>query len=353
VSNRDVSVTDRSALRQQSPQTAIALLAFLLLLTAVASLGIGRYDIPVRRVVEILLDPLIASATPISTIENNVVFTVRLPRILLALFSGAGLALSGAALQGVFRNPLVGPQIMGVSSGAAFGGTLAILLSLPRFGLLGTSFAFGLLALILVYGLNSLVARRNILALVLAGVVISGFFGALVSLAQYLADTEDKLPTMVFWLLGSFATANSEKLSLIAGPILISGALLLALRWRINLLSIGDEDAQALGVRVERLRWLILALVSSIVAAQVAVSGMIGWVGLVVPHIARMLVGSDHRVMMPASILLGGLYLVIIDDVARTLTATEIPLGILTALIGTPVFAILLRHSQAGGGSNG
>jgi iron complex transport system permease protein len=338
---------------RRSAGIVLVMLACIFVLVAVASLGIGRFDIPVGRVVDILLDPLIPATTPISAVEQNVIFTVRLPRILLAMFAGSGLALAGAALQGVFRNPLVGPQIMGVSSGAAFGGTLAILLSLPRTGLLGTSFVFGLFALILVYGLNSLVARRNILALVLAGVVISGFFGALVSLVQYLADTEDKLPTIVFWLLGSFATANHEKITLIAPPVLIAGGLLLALRWRINLLSVGDEDARALGVKVERLRWLILTLVACIVAAQVAVSGIIGWVGLVVPHIARMLIGPDHRVMMPASVLIGGLYLIIIDDVARTLTGTEIPLGILTALIGTPVFAILLRHSQAGGGSRG
>jgi iron complex transport system permease protein len=300
--------------------------------------------------VQILLAPLFPPGLAVTPTEANVVFTVRLPRILLALLSGAGLALSGATLQGVFRNPLVGPQVMGVSSGAAFGGTLAILLNFPRAGLLASSFTFGLSALVLVYALNGIVARRNILALVLAGVVVSGFFGALVSLVQYLADTEDKLPAMVFWLLGSFSTANSEKLSLISGPVLISGVLLLGLRWRLNLLSLGDEDARALGVRVEPLRWLILLLVSSIVAAQVAVSGIIGWVGLVVPHMARMLVGPDHRVMMPASLLIGALYLVIIDDIARTATGTEIPLGILTALIGTPVFAFVLRQTQRGSG---
>jgi iron complex transport system permease protein len=347
-----MSVVSRGGRPRTTPGAAgwtIGLLTITVFVVAIASLGIGRYDIPVTRVVEILLAPVLSPGTPVSATEANVIFTVRLPRILLALLSGAGLALSGAVMQGVFRNPLVGPQIMGVSSGAAFGGTLAILLSLSRFGLLASAFGFGLSALILVYLLNAFVARRNILALVLAGVVISGFFGALVSLVQYMADTEDKLPAMVFWLLGSFATANSEKLSLIAGPVLVGGLLLLGLRWRINLLSIGDEDARTLGVPVEPLRWLILVLVSGIVAAQVAVSGMIGWVGLVVPHIARMIVGADHRTMVPASLLLGGLYLVVIDDIARTATASEIPLGILTALIGTPVFALVLRQSQRSG----
>lgn len=200
----------------------------------------------------------------------------------------------------------------------------------------------------LVYALNGIVARRNILALVLAGVVVTGFFGALVSLVQYLADTEDKLPTIVFWLLGSFATGNWDKLALIAAPVLVGSLLLLGLRWRVNLLSLGDEDARALGVNVAPLRWLILVIVSVIIAAQVAVSGIIGWVGLVVPHMARMLVGPDHRAMMPASLIIGALYLLIIDTVARTVPATEIPLGILTALIGTPVFALVLRQTQRG-----
>ncbi len=337
------------AASRQAPQVVIAMLAILLVVAAVISLGMGRYDIPFLRVVEILWSPISAPAVPVTATEANVVFTVRMPRVLLALLTGAGLALSGATLQGVFRNPLVGPQVVGVSSGAAFGGTLAILLSFSRYGLLGSAFAFGLSALIIVYALNGIVARRNILALVLAGVVVSGFFGALVSLVQYLADTEDKLPAMVFWLLGSFATANWEKFSLVAGPVFIAGLLLLGLRWRINILSIGDEDARALGVDVEPLRWLILILVSCIVAAQVAVSGIIGWVGLVVPHMARMLVGPDHRVMMPASLLIGGLYLLVIDTVARTVTGSEIPLGILTALIGTPVFALVLRQTQRGG----
>ncbi|SEQ22270.1 iron complex transport system permease protein [Faunimonas pinastri] len=330
----------------------LAGMAALLLVCAIASLGIGRIDIPFWRVVEVLCSAVVPSPT-ITPLEWNVVVTVRLPRVLLALLSGGGLALAGAALQGVFRNPLVGPQVVGVSSGAAFGGTLAILLSLPRFGLLSFAFFFGLLALVLVYGLNSFVSRRNLLALVLAGVVVHGFFGALVSLVQYLADTEDKLPAMVFWLLGSLATASWSKVALVCGPVLVGGGLLLALRWRINLLSMGDEDARALGIDVERMRWFVLALVAAIVSAQVAVSGIIGWIGLVVPHTARMLVGPDHRTMMPASFLLGGFFLIVVDDVARTVSGTEIPLGILTALIGTPVFAFLLRRSQRMGGRHG
>ncbi|WP_342769098.1 iron ABC transporter permease [Bosea caraganae] len=331
------------------PGLVIAVLALVLLAASLASLGLGRYEIPALRVVRILLSGIVPSDIGLSEIERNVVFNVRLPRILTAICAGAGLALCGAALQGVFRNPLVGPHIIGVSSGAAFGGTLAILLSGSQSLLLLLAFAFGVLSLLMVYALHALVGRRDMLALVLAGVIIGGFFAALVSLAQYLADTEEKLPRIVFWLLGSFATADYDKLRLMLGPVVLGGLLLMLLRWRINILSLGDDDAQALGISVAGTRWLILVLIGLIVSAQVAVSGVIGWVGLVVPHMARMLVGPDHRPLLPASMLAGALYMVLIDDLARTITDSEIPLGILTALLGAPIFALIFFRSQRGG----
>jgi iron complex transport system permease protein len=330
------------------PGLALGLLAAALLIAVLVSLGIGRYGIPLARVAQILL----AAGEP-DAIERHVVLMVRLPRVLTALFAGAGLALCGAALQGVFRNPLVGPHIIGVSTGAAFGGTLAILLSESRGLLLALAFVFGMLALLMVYALNAVVARRNMLVLVLAGVVVSGFFGALVSLAQYLADAEEKLPRIVFWLLGSFATADYARLALMLGPLVPGAVLVLLLRWRINILSLGDEEAQALGVRAGPTRWLVLALIGLIVSAQVAVSGVIGWIGLVVPHLARMLVGPDHRVLLPGAMLAGGLFMVLVDDVARTLSQSEIPLGILTALIGAPVFALVFLRTGGEGRGHG
>ncbi|QIP93446.1 FecCD family ABC transporter permease [Serratia fonticola] len=327
-------------------------LGLLLLLTAccaLLSLGIGRYPVAAGHSLMILLEPVIGQHADITAIERQVILGVRVPRVLLAMGAGAALALCGAALQGVFRNPLVDPHIIGVSSGAAFGGTLAILLGLPVLMLLLSAFAFGMLALLLIFAITSAIARRNILSLVLAGVVLSGFFSACVSLVQYLADSEEKLPCIVFWLLGSFATANSHKLLMLFLPLLLAGGLLLALRWRINLLSLGDEDAAALGINVERTRWLILMLCAVIVAAQVAVSGSIGWVGLLIPHLARLLVGPDHRRLLPAAMCLGALYMVLIDDLARSLSSSEIPLGILTALIGAPLFALLLKRAQVRG----
>lgn len=180
------------------------------------------------------------------------------------------------------------------------------------------------------------------MVLVLAGVILSGFFSALVSLIQYMADTEETLPSIVFWLLGSFATASWPKLLIVSSVLLIAGSLLLRLRWRINLLSLGERQAQTLSVSVVGTRWLILVLCALVVAAQVSVSGSIGWIGLVIPHLARFLVGTDHRYLLPASLLLGGAFMIAVDDIARTLTSAEIPIGIITALLGAPVFALLL-----------
>ncbi len=324
-------------------------LILILAFCALLSLGIGRYPVSPEHCLLILLEPLTGQHPAISDPERQVIMAVRVPRTLLAMGAGAALALCGATLQGVFRNPLVDPHIIGVSSGAAFGGTLAILLSLPVTGLLLSSFLFGMLTLLLIFMLTSAIARRNILALVLTGVILSGFFSAWVSLLQYLADTEEKLPNIIFWLMGSFATADSQKLWTLLVPLMLAGSALLALRWRINLLSLGEEDAATLGINVQATRWWVLTLCALIVAAQVAVSGNIGWVGLVIPHIARLIVGPDHRRLLPASATLGALYMTGIDGLARTLSASEIPLGILTALIGAPLFAILLRRAQLRG----
>jgi iron complex transport system permease protein len=330
----------------------LALMA-LFFVSIVVTIGIGRYDMSPLKVFRILLGlafPFtIPEIPPWRPVEWGIVSSVRLPRMLVTAFAGMGLAISGAAMQGLFRNPLVGPQIIGISSGASFGGILAILLALPSFAIVGFAFSFGLLALILVFLLSRLANKAGSLSLVLAGVICSSFFAALLGLMQYLADPEVQLPTMVYWLMGSFAGADWRKVSVIGIPTVISIVFLLLLRWRINLLSLGDTDASVLGVKVGVLRWTILVLVSLIVASQVSVSGGVGWVGLVTPHFARMLVGPDHRVLLPASALLGGVFLLVIDSLARTLTMQEIPIGVLTALVGTPVFGYLFWKTQARG----
>ncbi|WP_080551096.1 FecCD family ABC transporter permease [Achromobacter xylosoxidans] len=330
------------------------LMALALPLSVLAALCVGRYPLALSQVSSVLAglalpDGLAAWLPSVSATEHRVVLQVRLPRVLLAVLAGSSLAMCGAALQGAFRNPLVGPQILGISSGAAFGGCAAILLFSSLWATLGLAFAGGLLAVAIVYLLSRANGRTTILMLVLAGVVTSAFFSALISLTTYFADPNDSLPAIVFWLMGSFATATYTKLAAAVPPVVAGMALLYALRFRINVLSLGDEQASAMGIAVEPLRWLLLGCATLVVSASVAVSGTVGWVGLVVPHIARMLVGPDHRVLLPASALIGGTYMVWVDTVARSATSAEIPLGVITALIGAPLFAWLLRRAQRGG----
>lgn len=325
------------------------LLAALLLLTTIISVGIGRYSISLSRVVGIIVSRFVPLEVFWSSTDERVVMLIRTPRILLALFSGAGLALSGAALQGVFRNPLVGPQIIGVTTGSGFGGALGILYFGSQFMTMGFAFLFGLTSIALVYLMSRSKGRSPVLMLVLSGVIASAFFNALTSLIKYVADPYDKLPAIVVWLMGSFSTATYQQFFITLMPISVAGIFLFLIRFRINIVSLGEEEAEAIGVHTDRIRWMILIAVTIVTAAVVSVAGVVGWIGLVVPHIARMLVGPDHKKLLPASALIGGIYTVWIDNIARAATASEIPLGIITAIIGAPVFGYLLKKTQARG----
>ena len=314
------------------------------------SLMIGAYPVPPMTVLRILIHlalPLPLPSTPSwSGTEQLIVQSVRLPRVLVASIAGGGLGIAGSALQGLFRNPLVGPDIIGISGGAACGGVLAILLGLSGGQVVALAFAGGLIAVVLAAGLARAMRTGGALTVVLAGVVVGGFFSALLTLAEYLADPQSTLPAIVYWLLGSFAEADRTKAITLGAATLVGGCLIVALRWRINLLSLGDIDAAALGVQPGRLRWTILSLVALIVAAQVAVSGIVGWVGLIVPHLARFVVGPDHRRLLPASAFVGAGFLLGVDDFARAVPSEELPVGLLTALIGTPAFAALLWRTH-------
>lgn len=323
-------------------------LAFALAGLCIVSLGIGRYGVSVSTILRILGATVWPSdVVPAAWTQNEwvVVMQIRLPRIIIAVMSGMGLGLSGAVLQGLFRNPLVGPDIIGVSHGAAFGGVFSILLGASVLGIVSGAVVGGLLALGICFALAG-ASGNNILTLVLTGLIVSAFFGAAVGVIQYVADPDVQLPSIVYWLLGSFANANWSSVATIVVPFFVAGTMLLMMSWRLNLLSLDDFDAMALGLNVARLRWLIVFLVTLIVASQVAVSGGIGWVGLIIPHFARMIFGADHRTLLPASALLGGLYVVAMDDIARTASSQEIPIGLLTALVGTPIFAWLLQKNR-------
>jgi len=331
----------------------LAVLFPLLIICMIFSLWLGHYPVPPGQIVDILLNTSLGEVHDPDDLPWVVIMMVRLPRILLVTLAGMGLALAGAAMQGVFRNPLVGPEVVGVQAGASFGGVLAIMLGFSSLsGVVFLAFVFGAGALVIAFAASRLAGRSGLLGLILAGVIISSFFGALMGLATYLADPASKLPGIVYWLMGSFAAATYAKVALMATVSLTAGTVLLGLSWRINLLSLGQADAQALGLKVESLRWVVVACVSLIVAAQVAVSGGVGWVGLVMPHLARMLVGPEHSRLLPVSALLGGIYLLLMDNLARALTAQEIPIGLLTALVGTPVFLALFLKMQTRGWHN-
>ncbi|SXJ69528.1 iron chelate uptake ABC transporter family permease subunit [Klebsiella pneumoniae] len=316
-------------------------LALVTLAIAVASLCFGQYPLSLSAVGHTLVH-----LPPGEGVIGQIVWSVRLPRVVMALLAGGALGLCGATLQGVFQNPLVDPHIIGVTAGSAFGGTLAILLGVGSLLMMASTFFFGLVALGLIYALAALQGRDSTLGLILSGIILSGFFAALVSLMQYLADSEETLPNIVFWLLGSFATASWHKVLLMSLPLAVAAGALWKLRWRINLLALEERDARSLGVPVAALRRGVLVCCAVLVAAQVAVSGSIAWMGLVVPHLARLLVGADHRRLLPTAFWLGAALMLVVDDLARTLTQAEIPIGIITALLGAPLFTVLLVQSR-------
>jgi len=335
---------------RRHPNATILFLFVALVALMIFSLMLGRYPVTLREIAHIL-----AATSPLHAVGNYtnvpwvVIEIVRLPRILMVTLCGMGLALAGAAMQGIFRNPLVGPDVVGVSQGAAFGGVLAIILALSPMGIVGMAFALGMAGLLMAFLLARLAGKASTLALVLSGVIIGSFFGSLVGLAQYVADPQTQLPSIIYWLLGSFAGATYAKVAIVAAVTLVAGSVLLLLRWRINLFSLSEVDASALGTNLDRLRWVIITCVVLIVAAQVSVSGGVGWVGLIIPHAARMLLGPEHKKLLPASAFLGGLYLLGMDDVARSVGNQEIPIGLLTGVVGAPVFALLFWKTQTKG----
>jgi iron complex transport system permease protein len=331
----------------RSPLPGLTIALIVLAAGLVVAFTIGRYPVSLAELLDVLWSRALGRAPSAPSAVENVVLLVRGPRVMAALLVGSALAVAGAAFQGLFRNPLVSPDILGASSGAALGAVIGIFLSLGVFGIELLAFAGGLAAVAAVYMIGSMLRSRDpILVLVLAGVVIGALLGAGVGLVKYLADPYNQLPAMTFWLLGSLAATSVSDLLPLLGPVAIGTVVLVALRWRMNVMSLPDEEARALGVSTGPLRIAIVAAATLVTSASVATSGIIGWIGLVVPHLARALVGPDFPRLLPASALLGGGFLLFIDTLARTAAPVEIPLGILTAVIGTPFFIWLLADMQ-------
>ena len=331
----------RSALPGFAIAIAVLIAGLLLALT------VGRYPVSLGDLIGVLLAKAGGPRGEISPAVESVIWQVRGPRVMAAMLVGAALAVAGTAFQGLFRNPLVSPDILGASSGAALGAVLGIYLSLGVFAIQAIAFVGGLIAVGIVYVIGASVRSRDpILVLVLTGVVVGSLFGAGVGLVKYLADPYNQLPAMTFWLLGSLSATGVHDLLPLVGPVAAGTAVLIALRWRMNVMSLPEEEARALGVATGPLRIAIVAAATLVTSASVATAGIIGWVGLVVPHLARSLVGPDFARLLPAAAILGGGYLLLIDTLARTLAQVEIPLGILTAVIGTPFFIWLLASVQ-------
>jgi len=311
------------------------------LLAIVVAFLCGRFPVSLAELAAL------ATGQPVHADVRAVVLELRGPRILAALLVGAGLAAACSAYQAMFRNPLVSPDILGVSSGAALGASIAIFLSKSAFFIQLGAFAGGLAAVALVYAIGSRLRNHEpLLALVLTGVVIGTLLGSMIALIKVLADPQNQLPALTFWLLGSLSTVSLHELA-IAAPLVLAGlAVLLLLRWLIDALGLPEDEARALGVNTGRLRAVVIAAATLMTAAVVALSGIIGWIGLLVPHAARLIVGPAFRRLLPLAMLLGAAFLVAVDTLCRTLSEIEIPPGVLTALVGTPAFLWLFASAR-------
>jgi len=320
----------------------IAVLAAIALASVVASLMAGRYPITVMDVFHAI------AGAPVEPNVTQILFEVRMPRICAAFLIGGGLSISGAAYQGMFKNPLVSPDLLGSSAGAGFGAALGILFSFPMPMIKLLAFVLGLAAVLITWFLGTKIGKggETSFLLILAGILVGSLFSALLSLVRYVADTEQKLPEITFWLMGSLNKATYTDVAVMAGPFFICIAALIFVSGRINILSLGEEEARTLGVNTRVLQGIVMVAATVMTAFSVSISGMIGWVGLVIPHLTRMMVGPNFSYLIPSSFLLGAAYLLVMDDLCRSLLIIEIPLGIITSLAGVPFFIYLLMTRE-------
>lgn len=320
-------------------------LLFLLILLVAAvlvSACVGAYPLSISDIIRIPLAKIFPIDITWKPAAELALFNLRLPRIALGIFVGGGLSLAGACFQAIFQNPMVSPDILGASSGAGFGATLAILLGFGSFGITLSAFGFGMLSIFLVIFIARRARHNRVLGLILTGVIVGSLFSAAISLLKFVADPNNELPAITYWLMGSLNGTYSEDL-VFSLPLIALGSVVIVLtRWQLNVMTLGEESAKSIGLDVAKLRLALLLAATLVTAAAVSVTGMIGWIGLVIPHFARLFVGTDHRRMLPASFLIGAAFTLLVDDLARGLTTTEIPLGILTAFVGAPFFLHLI-----------
>lgn len=331
----------------------IVLIAFcvaLLVVLFVLGLAVGRLQVPPADVVGILSQRFFGTDGSWSQAAINVVCDIRLPRVIAALLVGAALAISGASYQGLFKNPMVSPDILGASAGASFGAALALLMDGGNRVVQIMAFAMGFIAVMLTYFSARRIGRgsNQILLLVLCGLIVGTLFQAFVSIIKYTADPTSKLPEITYWLMGSIAKVTWDDLKIFAIPFVVGCVPLLLLRWRLNMLSFGDAEAESLGVNVSLMRAIYIFCATLLTSAVVSIAGVVGWVGLIIPHLVRFIFGPDNRIVLPLSLVVGAAFMVLVDMVCRTLMASEIPLGILTSVIGAPFFFAILLQTQRG-----
>lgn len=331
--------------KKHLPYSAIILILFVALIGCVlASVALGRYPIGLRELGGILLSRVVEIEPFWRPVQESLLLQHRLPRILLACMVGCCLATAGAAYQGVFQNPMAAPDILAASSGAAFGAALAILLEMGSSMIVIMAFVCSIATVMLVIYVGSRTKGKKVTGLVLAGIMVGSLVSSGTSFIKMVADPSDQLPAITYWLMGSLNGTGPEEVLLAAIPMLIGLVPLFVLRWRINILTLGDDEAQTMGVNAKRLRVVVILCATLITASSVAVSGVIGWVGLVIPHLTRRMVGNNYKHLMPATMLFGAIFLLLVDDLSRNLLATEIPIGILTSFIGAPFFLYLITR---------
>ncbi|MDE5884855.1 MAG: iron ABC transporter permease [Oscillospiraceae bacterium] len=308
------------------------------------ALCIGRISYPLEDILDVLGAKLTGSEPGTDKQIAMIIWNIRLPRILMAMLVGAGLSVAGCAFQSLFANPLATPDTLGVASGTSFGAALALLLGCHLFGTQVIAFTFGILAVALTW-LSAAGKSNGLSSVVLAGIMIGSLFSALISLVKFTADTESQLPAITYWLMGSLSSAGFASLKIGAPCIILTILILYLLRWQLNILPLGEDEAKSLGSNIKLLRIITILCATAMTASSVAMCGQVGWVGLLIPHICRMAFGNNHRTLIPACISLGASFLMIVDTMARSISASEIPISVLTAIIGAPFFIILMRRT--------
>lgn len=320
-------------------------MCLLLVIVALFVWIFGRYQMSAQEVAHVIYKWIIQDPN-LEKSEYLVVVMIRLPRILLAILVGMGLSVSGVAFQSVFSNPLTTPDLLGVTAGASFGAAIAILFDFNQTAIQIAALLFGVVAVALSYFLSTVSGKSSIIMLILSGIVVSSIFSALLSLIKFVADTDSKLPAITFWLMGSLSGASFKTLFYYAPMMIIGMAVIFLLRWKLNILSLSEEEATSLGIHLKTYRAILIVASTLIVASIVALCGTIGWVGLLIPHICRLLFGANTKYLVPSSMIIGAIFLLCVDTISRTMSVSEVPIGILCSLLGAPIFIALLRKSK-------